>query len=241
MSTFGAIFNEDTIKMTKRTNRVRMEPLFSTLVLSYWAVGLLLLAFTKQGDILLFINSFSKPWLDMPMRIFTELGHGTFAAILALLLLFFKFKHSAQLAITLTFTAIIANLGKRFLFTTHNRPLWYLNYADFHRVLDDAPLNYFNSFPSGHSMTGFAVATTLAIIINKRWASAILFTLALLISFSRIYLCQHFFVDTYWGALLGICAALTASWITIKYLEPIQKVNLELGIWSLTIQKRNSK
>lgn len=218
-----------------------MEPLFSKLVLSYWAMGLLLLACTKQGDVLLFINSFSKPWLDLPMRIFTELGHGTTAAIVALVLMFLKFKHSAQLAITLGFTALIANLAKRFLFTTHNRPLWYLNYADFHRVLDDAPLNYFNSFPSGHSMTGFAVATTLAIIINKRWASVILFSVAFLITLSRIYLCQHFFVDTYWGALLGICAALTASWITIKYLEPIQKVNLELGIWSLTIQKRNSK
>jgi membrane-associated phospholipid phosphatase len=200
-----------------------------------------LLAFTRQGDILLFINSFSNPSLDFPVRVFTELGHGTFAAIVVILLLFFRFRYAAQLAITLGMTALFANVGKRFLFITHNRPLWYLNYADFHRVLDDTPLNYFNSFPSGHSMTGFAVAATLAAIINKRWASIALFTTAILIAFSRIYLCQHFFVDTYWGAILGTTAAFLASLITHQYLVCIRKVNLENGLWSLFIQKRNSK
>lgn len=62
----------------------------------------------------------------------------------------------------------------------------------------------FNSFPSGHSAAGFA----LAYVLSKRYPkfSAFFYAAALLIAASRVYLGAHYPSDTVAGALLGIGA-----------------------------------
>ncbi|PIS15955.1 hypothetical protein COT62_00850 [Candidatus Roizmanbacteria bacterium CG09_land_8_20_14_0_10_41_9] len=57
------------------------------------------------------------------------------------------------------------------------------------------------SFPSGHAATAVAAATILSAFDKKRkW---FYYTVALLISFSRIYLGCHYVVDIVGGALVG--------------------------------------
>lgn len=57
------------------------------------------------------------------------------------------------------------------------------------------------SFPSGHAATAFAAATFLAVHDKKRrW---FYYLIAVLISFSRIYLQCHFFFDVIVGGLVG--------------------------------------
>src|SRR3989339_1331242 len=57
------------------------------------------------------------------------------------------------------------------------------------------------SFPSTHAATAFAAATILTAFNKKRrW---LYYTVALLISYSRIYLGCHYFFDVLFGALLG--------------------------------------
>lgn len=57
------------------------------------------------------------------------------------------------------------------------------------------------SFPSGHATIAFAAATVLS-RIEPRW-TIFLYVLALLISFSRIYLGVHYPLDVVSGAILG--------------------------------------
>lgn len=58
------------------------------------------------------------------------------------------------------------------------------------------------SFPSGHATTAFAAATVLTAFNRKRrW---LYYSVALLISYSRIYLGCHYFFDVASGAILGI-------------------------------------
>lgn len=60
-----------------------------------------------------------------------------------------------------------------------------------------------SSFPSGHTTTSFAVATSL--IINCTvliWLPAVI--IASLISFSRVYLRVHYFTDVFGGVFVGI-------------------------------------
>lgn len=61
------------------------------------------------------------------------------------------------------------------------------------------PSNF--SFPSGHATSAFAAATVLSAYDKKRaW---IYYTGAVLISYSRIYLYCHYFLDVVAGALIG--------------------------------------
>jgi membrane-associated phospholipid phosphatase len=77
------------------------------------------------------------------------------------------------------------------------------------------------SFPSGHTMAAFAVATSLSGDIDFWPASVVLYTLATGTAYSRIYDNRHWFSDTFAGALLGITTAkiVNGHW-RIFHLQP---------------------
>ncbi len=62
------------------------------------------------------------------------------------------------------------------------------------------------SFPSGHAATSFACAATLARFVPRRVA-VLLYALAALIAFSRVYVGVHYPLDVLAGALLGLGVA----------------------------------
>ena len=63
-----------------------------------------------------------------------------------------------------------------------------------------------SSFPSGHAATSFAGAVVLTLVARRTWP--LLFVLALLVSFSRIYVGAHYPLDVVSGAALGAAVAL---------------------------------
>ena len=63
--------------------------------------------------------------------------------------------------------------------------------------------NDFISFPSGHSTTAFAVSSVLAAKINNIYASVALYGLAGLTMYQRIYSDNHWFSDTFAGAVIS--------------------------------------
>ena len=61
-----------------------------------------------------------------------------------------------------------------------------------------------NSFPSGHTTSAFALYTFLALSLRrKKKVAIILFVMALSGGLARIYLGHHFVKDVYAGAILG--------------------------------------
>ncbi len=72
------------------------------------------------------------------------------------------------------------------------------------------------SFPSGHAATSFAAATILAFFDRKR--KYFFYLIAILISFSRIYLGYHYFFDVIFGAFLG--------WLISKLIIKIKRLSL---------------
>jgi undecaprenyl-diphosphatase len=64
------------------------------------------------------------------------------------------------------------------------------------------------SFPSGHAAMSFAAATVLAGFVPRRLAP-LLFVLAALIAWSRVYVGVHYPTDVIAGALLGTAVGLT--------------------------------
>jgi membrane-associated phospholipid phosphatase len=60
------------------------------------------------------------------------------------------------------------------------------------------------SFPSGHSVTSFALAYVLARTYPK--ASPLFYALATMVALSRVYLASHFLSDVVAGAAIGLLA-----------------------------------
>ncbi|MBN2774076.1 MAG: phosphatase PAP2 family protein [Prolixibacteraceae bacterium] len=186
---------------------------FSVPFLIFLVIGGILLIIKNKGDILLALNSVSSPFWDQIFLQVTKIGLGSFIALVGVVLVFYKFRWSLLVFINLAWTGIFTNLFKRVFFHMSSRPLHYFYYDDFPRFLYDAPLSYFNTFPSGHTITIYAICSLLAILVNRRAVSLVLFLLALLVGFSRVYLLQHFFIDTYFGAVTGIVVTVLTFWI----------------------------
>ncbi len=207
--------------------------------LVYLIFGALLILFLKKGDIVLWINSYSTKNLDRVFLIITDIGLGSFVAILGAILLFYRIRWSLMVLSSLAFVGVFTNVLKKFVFNGFERPFFYFYYDDFPRFLHDAPLIYFNSFPSGHTMTIFAMCSMLAYLINKKAVGFLLFTLALIVGISRIYLLQHFFMDTYLGAILGVFSSLIAIAILNKFLDHKKFPFMQKSIVQLFIRGTN--
>lgn len=60
------------------------------------------------------------------------------------------------------------------------------------------------SFPSGHTIAAFAIATVVARRYgNRRWVPYVSYGLATVVGFSRLTLSSHFATDVFMGAALG--------------------------------------
>jgi membrane-associated phospholipid phosphatase len=61
-----------------------------------------------------------------------------------------------------------------------------------------------NSFPSGHAITAFSIATIFADRYSRhRWVPWVAYGLAATVGFSRITTQAHFTSDVFVGAVLG--------------------------------------
>ncbi|MBP9841324.1 MAG: phosphatase PAP2 family protein [Simkaniaceae bacterium] len=80
--------------------------------------------------------------------------------------------------------------------------------------------NEYHSFPSGHAALTFALASSIAFQFPK-W-SFLAFSLATLISLSRLLLSYHYFTDILGGALLSLSLASIVNYLGILWMKNIQ-------------------
>lgn len=197
-----------------RDNRWYLVVLTLALLLG---AGLLLRIHT--GDEIFFFSNHRSYWGDLFFRHFTQMGEGL-AYILALAgLLFLRYRHALALPLLGFSVSVLSFLSKSFF--AHDRPAAYfrkLGILDQINLVDGVTLaSGPTSFPSGHTMSAFALYSFLAFCLpRKRWAALLLIVMALLVGVSRIYLVQHFLQDVYLGAIMGVLIALI--WYYLQFL-----------------------
>lgn len=148
-------------------------------------------------EIFYFFNTTIKHYvLDFVMPVITKIGDGPFLFVIAVLLLLWgdrKTKFASVLMLSsMTVSYYVVRLIKNFL----ERPRPFIVLPDVNTIFTIGGF----SFPSGHATMAFA----LAYIFTGRFRRGYIFySLAAIISFSRIYLGFHYISDIAAGALLG--------------------------------------
>ncbi len=95
----------------------------------------------------------------------------------------------------------------------HPRPIMVLEMNGLAKTLHLVPgvevMRGYNSFPSGHTMSAFALFSLLCFTIAKSdLMQMFFFILAALVGVSRVYLVQHFPQDVLFGSFLGFLVAM---------------------------------
>lgn len=197
-------------------NKYKVLQFYFLFVLLFGGVSLF---FYEKGGFELYINSFHHPVADEFFKRITHLGDGLFLAFFILLSALFCFRNSLLITFGTLIHIVAVHVCKQWLFNGFPRPIEYLKEIPFYQI-PGVHMNHWQSFPSGHTTTAFMLATTLILILPKKQAGLgyFLFFLACLVGFSRIYLMQHFWIDVWAGALLGIATTWLSYYLVCRYL-----------------------
>ena len=165
------------------------------------------------------LNGYHRNWLDNFFIAYTNLGNGIFAILLALICFFVLKKRKAGVVLLLAYasTGILAQIIK--LLFHLPRPLVYFRPQHFPFFIDSIIHAGYNSFPSGHTATAFAIATVLAFYTTSTMRYLLLLLAAVLVAFSRVYLSQHFLLDVLAGSFIGVLGGIACVHFTRNLAE----------------------
>ena len=156
------------------------------------------------------------PFLDAVMPMITLLGDaGIFWIAIAVLCLFFpKYrKMGLSMGVSLLIGLLVCNVLLKPL-VGRIRPYDYQleHFGKTIQLLVAAQHDF--SFPSGHTIASFEAAT--AILLHNRKLGIVAMILAVLISFSRLYLYVHYPTDVLTSVVLGIAIAFLGTFLVKK-------------------------
>ncbi len=205
---------------------------FFLIYLPFLVAGLLFISLLEKGEMLLLINRYSREGWDHIVDGVTDLGLGGTIAGIMVILAFFRIRYAVMGLFNLTLVGLFTFLLKR-IFYEQVRPLSYFQSTDFYRVVQSNEMNYLHSFPSGHTMTIFAAMSMLAYFSGSRITGFFLFLIALIVGITRIYLCQHFFIDVYFGSVFGLMITLITIWVADNRLVLNRRDVFQKPLWKL--------
>lgn len=182
--------------------RIKDNPYFFYAYFSALFIGLITLLLISKGDVVLLLNRNHSPFLDHLFLITDNIGEGIVFLIVLLVIGAFRFGNLVKGLSVFLGTGLIIQILKNIfdmprpkLYLSPNHSLYFVPGVNVHEYL---------SFPSGHSATAFCTMIFLAYLVKNRNWGALFFVIALFGALTRVYLCQHFFIDIYFGSMIGV-------------------------------------
>lgn len=189
------------LKIQGLSKEIRRETFYVFLVFSI--VSVLFVSIINKHQLHLILNKFHSPFFDVFFKYVTYLGDGVMFGFVAILFLFFKKKVAYAIMVSGILTLLVIHLFKKVFFLGILRPAGFFGEENLH-IVEGVKMAYTNSFPSGHTATGFAIFTIVCFYFSKSKSQYLWIALAILIGISRVYLSQHYWIDIFVGTLLGV-------------------------------------
>ena len=169
----------------------------------FFLSSLLLTLLFNKHNLHLSINKYNNIVFDVLFKYSTFLGDGALFGVLVVIFFFIKKRMSIVFLFSGVLTLLITHLLKKIIFKGIPRPVKALGEETLHLV-EGVKMALWNSFPSGHTTTAFAIATILCLYFSKCKSQYLWFSLAVIAGFSRVYLSQHYLVDIFVGSFIGV-------------------------------------
>jgi membrane-associated phospholipid phosphatase len=169
------------------------------------------LIYTKD-EIYFAVNTRTTPFLDAVEPYITDLGDGWTIVILAAIAALWNFRIAFLLITTFIVTSLAVQAAKFFFDAPRPKLYFKAELSKLHFAKGVEILSH-NSFPSGHTLTAFAVGVLLTYLSKlKGWSSVLLIFYGVMVGFSRMYLSEHFFEDVIAGSIMGVVLSILWIW-----------------------------
>ena len=202
----------------------QQNALFLALSLILLGVLGLALIYVPKGDLHLLLCDRHTPARDIFYRYYTQVAEWFPYVLCVCLLLFSRIGNGVMASSAMILSALTTQLFKHII--NAPRPVtWFAqHFPDLQLPLTEGVrMNQWYSFPSGHTTSFFALAFVLCILMTAKWPKhsiwiqLLLFALAALGGYSRIYLSQHFAADVFAGILVGTLITILCYAVFYRY------------------------
>ena len=202
----------------------KQNSIFIALSLILVVVLGLALLYIPQGELHLLLCDRHTPARDIFYRYYTHVAEWFPYVVCVGLLLFGSIGDGMFASSSMILSALTTQLFKHII--NAPRPVTWFNLfmPDTQLPLvEGVKMNYWYSFPSGHTTSFFALAFVAGILLSKKWPKhgawiqVVLFALATLGAYSRIYLSQHFARDVFAGVVVGVSITVLCFAIFSRY------------------------
>ncbi|MGY4539325.1 membrane-associated phospholipid phosphatase [Mucilaginibacter sp. UYNi724] len=188
----------------------RIRYLFIPYIVVLCACLVIKLLFTRS-QIFFAVNGIHTDFLDSVEPYITYIGDGVVVIIISLLLALWNYRVSFLVLTSYAVTALTAQVLK-FSFDMPRPRIYFEDQLDKIHFVKGLYVLAVHSFPSGHTVTAFSAAVVITYLSkNKTWG-LLLFFVAVMVGYSRMYLSQHFFEDVTVGSMVGVF--ITMAWLS---------------------------
>lgn len=199
--------------MTCMANVWSKNKIFLSLSLILIAVLGLALLYIPKGELHLLLCDHHTPARDIFYRYYTSVAEWFPYIVCIAILLFGRIGDGVFASSAMILSALSTQILKHIV--NAPRPVtWFEKYMTDTQLplVEGVKMNHWFSFPSGHTTSFFALALVASILLTRlhretKMTSCViqilLFLLAAIGGYSRIYLSQHFALDVFAGILVG--------------------------------------
>jgi membrane-associated phospholipid phosphatase len=191
---------------------------FLTSYLFFFVIAFTFFLIFSKSDLFLYINNRHNSFFDVIFAGATDVGNGWTFGIFLIIAFFLVSKKDFFFGLSIfAFTSLVSTFFKRVLFNDALRPsAWFPNPKIIHFVEGVTTYSH-NSFPSGHTITGFALAFYATYLCKDKRYGLLFLIMAILVGYSRIYLGQHFFADVLFGSLISVISSIVCLLVFERY------------------------